>query len=332
MWNTACSDYKITNAPFGRDYLKEIADACHRSGLKLGFYFSQRDWVHPDYEPVDPSAAHAVGDPPFFEMNPGETLRVTDKHKRYIAYMHNAVRELMTNYGTVDLIWWDAAYYYGMYFEEMWESDKIEREVRQLQPHILINNRSSLPGDYDTPEGYIGMFQNDRPWESCMPLGDAWAWTGTVKDFRTALKQLLGCVCGDGNLLLSIGAMPDGCFDPPEIERIEQIGQWLGTYGESVYGTRGGPWLPGEWGGSCHKENMVYIHILEYPDDGVLLLDDLPVDISAYECLTGEDIYIERENGKMAIHIDKRGLENADIVIKLTTAEGTDLSTAIHTI
>lgn len=132
MWDTAYSDYKITNSPFSRDYLKELIDAFRSAGLKIGVYYSKRDWTHPDYEPVPTQDAVAIKTPSHFKMKDGKQWYLTEKHKRYQEYMFNTVRE--------------------------------------LQPHIIINNRAGLPGDYDTPEGHTGFFQNTRMWETCMPL------------------------------------------------------------------------------------------------------------------------------------------------------------------
>jgi alpha-L-fucosidase len=150
MWDTAFSDYKITKSPFGRDYLKELVDAAHAAKMPIGVYFSQRDWVHPDY---DPRGAY-----------PGRD------HKKYIEYQINAVRELLTKYGKIDILWFDAAWWGGMFKETDWDSERLYRVARDCQPNILINNRASIPGDFDTPEQHVGGFQAHRPWESCVTL------------------------------------------------------------------------------------------------------------------------------------------------------------------
>ena len=159
MWDTAYSDYKITNAPFGRDYLRELVDAFRAEGLKIGFYYSQRDWHHPDYEPVPVEDAFRLDEPPYFAMKAGKTWHLTEKQKRYQRYMYDTVRELMTDYGKIDVLWWDAEWCGGMFTEEMWNTGEVEAMARQLQPHIIINNRGSLPGDFDTPECHTGFFQ-----------------------------------------------------------------------------------------------------------------------------------------------------------------------------
>lgn len=317
LWDSKYSDYKITKAPFGRDYIKELVDECHAQNIKIGIYFSQRDWKHEDYEPVDPKKSHALPNAPFHELNEGESFEITDKHKKFIKYMHNVILELMTNYGKIDIFWWDAHYFNGMFLEEMWETNKIEREVRHLQPGIIINNRGSVPGDFDTPEGRVGMFQNHRPWETCMPLGPAWAWTGEkIKSFETVMHQFINCLCGDGNYLLSIGAMENGVFDKPEQERIRQIGAWLSKYGEAVYKTRGGPWMPENFGGSTHKENIAYLHILQY--EKRIFLPKLNNKLIHAEALTGEKVEISENDTDYVITLIKDDIENVDIIVKLT--------------
>lgn len=315
MWDTEYSDYKITNAPFGRDYLKEVLDAMRAEGLKVGVYYSQRDWVHPDYEPVDPKTCTVIPAPPYFEMNPGEEFRVTEKHKRYIEYMHNTVKELMTNYGKIDMLWWDACWWGGMFSAEMWDADRLEREVRKLQPGILINNRASLPGDFDTPECSIGFFQNNRPWETCMPLGQDWAWSDKeIKSFPVVLRQFLNCVCGDGNYLLSVGVKANGDFDTPEKTRFAQLGEWLEKYGESVYKTRGGPWRPGTWGGSTYRENIIYLQFLNPQSEDTLKLPFLGNRVMDMVSLNGHGVEMHQDEEWIAVHLTSDNKDDVETV------------------
>lgn len=319
MWDTAYSDYKITNSPFGRDYIRELVDACHEMGMKVGLYYSQRDWKHPDYEPIPPEVAEKIPPHQLFQYPEGATVRISEKHRRYIEYMHNTVRELMTNYGKIDVLWWDACWWGRMFWEEMWDADAIEREARRLQPHLLINNRASLPGDFDTPEGSVGFFQNSRPWETCMPLGPAWAWTGEeIKSFRTVLHQFINCVCGDGNYLLSIGAMPNGQFDAPEQNRIRELGAWLEKYGEAVYKTRGGPWLPGEWGGSTYRDTTAYLHLLNMVPGKPLVLPAIDARIQSAECLTDENLTVSQGENGVTVTLAPDQTPGDDMIIRLT--------------
>ncbi|MBM3854803.1 MAG: hypothetical protein FJ399_16900, partial [Verrucomicrobia bacterium] len=140
MFDTQASDYKITSplSPFRRDVVRELADACHAAGLKFGLYYSQPDWRHPD-------------------------AFTPDRHDRYLAYLKTQVRELLTNYGRLDILWFDGL---GKK-EEDYDGEAINRLARELQPHLLINNRNGLPEDFDTPEQRVGKYQDHRPWESC---------------------------------------------------------------------------------------------------------------------------------------------------------------------
>lgn len=294
MWDTQYSEHKITRSPYGKDYLRQLIDACRDKGLRIGIYYSQRDWYHPDYEPLQRDRFEkAGGHPPY--AAPGEKLPVSDRQRRYQKYMRDTVLELMTNYGKIDILWWDALWWGGMFQEEMWDSFALEQEVRRLQPHILINNRCSLPGDFDTPECTLGFYQKDRMWETCMPLASAWAWTGSdAKPLDEIITQLVSCVCGNGNYLLSLGCMGNGAFADSEQQRLTQIGDWLSRYGESLYDTTSGPWLPTEQYGAVFRGDTVYLHLfrgvgqvrLPQPDGNRIL---------SVKCLTGGSVRMETD-------------------------------------
>ena len=321
MWDTAHSEFKITNAPFGRDYLKELADACQREGMPFGVYYSQRDWHHPYYQPLDPEVTESSPTPPYWKSIEGAVRRAGPRHDRYIRYMHDTVRELMTGYGKIDILWWDALWWGGMYHADMWKSAEIEHEVRRLQPQILINNRASRPGDFDTPEQRLGMFQNDRPWESCISLGPHWAWSpGEVKSKQEIIRLLVGTASGDGNLLISTGARSDGAFDPQHAERLAEVGEWLDRYGHTIYGTRGGPWKPGTWGGSTHSGNTVYVHITSLPSDG-LVLPDLGRVIRGTALVTGQgSVSVTRSTDGVRITVPESARDPIDTIIRVDLA------------
>lgn len=275
MWDTAYSDFKITNTPFGRDYLKEIADACREAGMKFGVYYSQRDWYHPDYGPVDPEKSVQVSRR-VWEPKPGESSTMGDSHQQYLEYQFKVCQELSTKYGKLDIFWWDAAYWGGMFSAEMWDAEKLTRMIRDLQPGILMNNRTGVPGDFDTPEQRIGMFQNHRPWESCITLCKTWCYSDTpVKTPQQLVEMLTSTVVGDGNLLISWGPQWNGAFHPDQIEALREAGRWIKKNKEAIYGTRGGPWKPAQWGGSACRDNVVYLHIQSLPENKLLTLTGL---------------------------------------------------------
>ncbi len=322
MWDTAHSDFKITNSPFGRDYLKELADACRRANMPFGVYYSQRDWHHQAYQPLDPAITAPSPAPPYWKALGDASRRAGPRHDTYIRYLHDTVRELMTGYGKIDVLWWDALWWGGMYHADMWKSAEIEREVRQLQPQILINNRASLPGDFDTPEQRLGMFQDDRPWESCISLGPHWAWSpGEVKSKREIVRLLVRTASGDGNLLISTGSRSDGAFDPEQVRRLLEVGDWLERYGHTVYGTRGGPWKPGEWGGSTHAGSTAYLHVISWPADG-LVLPDLGRAIRDAALVTGEGpVSLTRGNGTLRISVAESARDPIDTIIRVGIAD-----------
>ena len=258
MWDTKLTDYSIMHTPFKRDVLKELADACHKAGMRFGIYYSQRDWYHPDY---------GIGD-----------------NQKYLAYMNGQVRELLTNYGQVDVIWWDS---YGRGdLVNFWRLDETFNLVKQLQPQIVMNNRLAVlggynrqpvpyRGDHDTPEQRLGSFQNRRPWESCMCLGDMHNWSyrpkAKAKPFSNSLKTLLGCATGDGNLLLDIAPDPQGVIPADQQQVLRELGAWLAKNGESIYGTRGGPYRNGPWGGATYRDRTIYLHIQKWVGDELTL-------------------------------------------------------------
>ena len=262
MWDTKLTTYSIMNTPFKRDVVGELADACHQAGMRFGLYYSPRDWHQPDY---------GVGD-----------------NTKYTTYMKGQLTELLTRYGRMDCLWFDG---FGAGDSiKCWHADEILALVRRLQPHIVINNRCanlwfpgnnppgvppSLAGDHDTPEGTIGAFQNNRPWETChmiinTPGGYAWSYRSdqtSLRPFSECIQMLAGCATGDGNLLLDVGPNALGEIPGDQAGRLREMGGWMRKNRESIYGTRGGPFHNGVWGGSTYKGNKVYLHVFKWDGD-----------------------------------------------------------------
>lgn len=291
MFDSKVTDYKITSpeSPYRKDVVRQLADACHEGGLAFGLYYSQPDWHHPDYR--------------------------TPNHARYVQYMHQQVRELMTNYGRVDILFFDGL---GGSAKD-WDAEPLFKSIRTLQPHIIINNRCGLPADYDTPEQQIGKMQTDRPWETCMTIGDQWAWkpNDRIKSLKQCLQTLIKCAGGDGNLLFNVGPMPDGRIEPRQVERLKEMGDWLREYGESIYGTRGGPFRRGAWGTATCKASTVYLHLLDPKLDPVVLP---PVDrkIVASRVLTGGTASVKQTDEGIAIRVPAADRKEIDTIVVLT--------------
>jgi alpha-L-fucosidase len=288
MFDSALTEYKITNSPFKRDVVAELAEACHESGIRLGFYYSPPDWYHPDYR--------------------------TENHARYIEFLHGQIRELCTNYGRLDIMWFDGL---GGKPED-WDSENLIKMVRTLQPHIIINNRAGPPADFDTPEQKVGAFQIDRPWESCITICRQWAWKpkDKMKSLEECVRLLVNCVGGDGNLLLNVGPMPSGEIEPRQVARLKEVGAWLGRYGESVYGTRGGPFKPGSWGASTHKDNTIYVHVFEW-NGSSLTLPSIDKKIVSSRLLTGGTAEVNQTDEGITIAVPSTQQLRIDTIIEL---------------
>jgi len=302
MFHTKLSDYSIAKSPFKRDVVKELVDACHAAGMKFGVYYSPRDWHHPDY---------GVGD-----------------NRKYIDYMNGQLRELLTNYGKIDILWFDS-YGYGD-LEKFWRIEETWNLVKSLQPQIIINNRLAILnqydkqphpyiGDWDTPEQSIGRMQIDRPWESCMCLvGGQWSWlpNGEMKGFDEVVRDLVSCATGDGNLLLDVGPMPTGEIEQRQAHRLKEVGDWLRTNGASIYGTHGGPFANGVWGGSTFAGNKVWVHLFNPP--GVIKLPKLNQKVVSHRSLTDDTYEMKDSDGRIVLSISKKKSQGPDAIVELT--------------
>ena len=312
FYKTKYSDFNITQTPYQKDFVREVIEACRMANVKVGVYFSQRDWYHPDYEPIDPAIVEKrLSTPPYYQLKPGEKLRSGKKHKRYLEYMFATVRELCTNYGKLDMFNFDAVSWGGMFTADMWEAERLTRMIRELQPGIIINNRASVPGDYDSPEQRIGMYQDSRMWETCMCLCDTWAYSPTrVKTAMEVFKNIQATAIGNGNLLMSWGMKWDGSWDEQQKQSLLGAGVWLKSYGDSIYKTHGGPWLPAEWGGSTYCGDRVYVHVFQTKKP--IQLAKIPgMKLSLACVMTGQDGVVFRE-GDDGYTIDAQQVRELD--------------------
>ncbi len=288
MFDSALTDYKITNSPFGRDVTRELANACHQANLRLGFYYSPPDWYHPDYR--------------------------TENHVRFLEYFHGQIRELCTHYGRLDILWFDGL---GGTARD-WNSEKLFPMIRSLQPRIIINNRAGLSADHDTPEQEIGKFQNTRPWESCITICNQWAWkpNDTMKSLKQCIDTLVRCAGGDGNLLFNVGPMPDGRIEPRQADRLREMGAWLRKYGKTIYSTRGGPFKPGQWGASTYRENQIFVHILKWQEP-ILTLPPLPCKVTGSSLITGGKLGFKQTDEAVEITVDPKDQDPIDTIVVL---------------
>ena len=300
LWDTKFTDHNIMNTPFKRDVVKELSAACKKQGIKFGAYYSVCDWHHPDFPLTSPG---------------GTVRRKKSNLDAYQQYLLNQIKELITNYGPLVTIWNDVPQ------EFSGRGAATIKMVRGLQPDILINDRTGDGGDYSTPEQTIGSFNISRPWESCMTVSahNAWAWGGStdgVKDLAACLKFLICAAGGDGNMLLNVGPTPEGEIAPEQANRIKEMGGWLHQYGESIYGTRGGPWKPTSQLVSTRKGDCVYLHVLNF-GDGTITLPALPKKTVSASLLTGGKVAMRQSQEGVSFTVAKADQQLIDTIIKL---------------
>ena len=257
MFRSAASPYNIYDAtPFRRDPLAELAEACRKQDMKLGFYYSQaQDWHHPGG-----AAAGGHWDP----AQGGDM----DAYLRDIA--EPQVRELLSNYGPLAILWWDTP------VDMTRERAETLLPLLQLQPGIITNNRlgGGFPGDSETPEQTIPAtgFQ-DRDWETCMTMNDTWgfkSYDDNWKSTETLLRNLVDIASKGGNYLLNVGPTAEGLIPQPSVERLEAIGRWMSVNGESIYATSASPFKRLPWGRCTQKPGKLYLHVFQWPEGGRL--------------------------------------------------------------
>jgi len=213
-FDTKLTDYCATKQGPRRDLVREYVEAARAEGLRVGFYYSLMDWHHPD-------GARCATD---------EAAR-----KRFVEYTHGLIRELLTNYGKIDILWYDVSWPLDA---KGWESERMNKMVFELQPDIIVNNRNKLPGDFSTPEQRIVAETNGRPWESCMTLNDSWGYQradDNWKSAKTIVRNLITCARDGGNYLLNIGPRPDGSVPEASVEALTEVGRWMETNGDTIY-------------------------------------------------------------------------------------------------
>jgi alpha-L-fucosidase len=248
-------DTKLTNycAPKqgpGRDLVREYVEAARAEGMHVGFYYSLMDWHHPD-------GARCATDP--------------EARKRFVEYTHGLIRELMTNYGKIDVLWYDVDWPLDA---AGWESERMNKMVFGLQPDIIVDNRNGLPGDFSTPEQEIVAEKGSRSWESCMTLNDSWGYQradDNWKSPKTVIRNLVSCSRDGGNYLLNIGPKPDGSIPEESVRVLSEVGQWMLRNGDTIHTTDRCQVHASEFAGFTRRGNTLYMHVYFWPGDTVAL-------------------------------------------------------------
>lgn len=332
LWDTKHSDWKITNTPYGKDIVKQIAEECRNQGIKLFFYYSLLDWYRSDYQ-----------------YETGRTGKGTGRTEKsdwnsYINFMKAQLTELLTDYGPVGGIWFDG------HWDQLendhdksnkskvdWKYDEIYTLIHKLQPSAMIGNNHHLmplPGEdfqmfeKDLPGGNTTGFggqavTSKMPLETCETINDSWGFNITDRNHKStkALVQYLVKAAGYGaNFLLNIGPMPDGTIQPEFTERLNGMGEWLKKNGQTIYGTKGGFIKPQSWGAITEKGNKVYIHLLDKQDK---MLMQIPYKIkSVKEFANGKSVKFEALKDGYIV-LDTRGIQvqEFDTILEMEVAK-----------
>jgi len=242
------TDYCAPKQGPGRDLVRGYVEAARAEGLRVGFYYSLMDWHHPD-------GARCATD--------------EEARRRFVEYTHGLICELMTNYGRIDVLWYDVAWPLDA---EGWESERMNRVVFQLQPDIIVNNRNKLPGDFSTPEQEVTPAQNGRAWESCMTINDSWGYQRADDDWKNSrriIQNLISCVRDGGNYLLNIGPRADGSIPEPEVRVLSEVGEWLGRNGEAIYHSDLCQPRRSNYASFTRRGSTLYMHVHFWPGDYV---------------------------------------------------------------
>ena len=275
MFKTKYSDYNVVDAsPFKRDIVKELADECHRQGIDIHFYYSHIDWQREDA----PLGRTGLG-----------TGRPVDKQNwnSYYTFMNNQLTELLTNYGKVGAIWFDGWWDQDQNPSFDWRLPEQYALIHRLQPACLIGNNHhhtpfegedfqmferDLPGE--NTAGLSGQSISQLPLETCETMNGMWGYKITDQNYKstkTLIHYLVKAAGRNANLLMNIGPQPDGCLPAVAVQRLKEMGEWMKTYGETIYGTRGGRVTPRDWGVTTEKDNKIFVHILNLKDRSLFL-------------------------------------------------------------
>lgn len=329
-WDTQQSDWKITNTPYGKDVLKQLADECHRQGMKLFLYYSLLDWSRSDYQ-----------------YETGKTGKGTGRTQKsdwesYIRFMKAQLTELLTNYGKVDGIWFDGHWDQldndhdkTLQSKVNWHYDEIYKLIHSLQPGCLISNNhhlSPLPGEdfqafeKDLPggntTGFGGAGVSALPLETCETMNDSWGFNITDKRYKSlkSLVQYLVKAAGyNANFLLNVGPMADGTIQPEFTDTLKALGRWMQANGETIYGTRGNVIPPKDWGVVTQKGKTVYLHILKKPEQpAYLFIPELKQKIArAFLFSSKKEIKVKQQPEGTFVYLDGVTLDEVDTILQL---------------
>lgn len=311
MWDSPSSYGNFTSAMYGakRDYVREYTDACRKAGLKVGLYYSPMDWRFPGY------------------FYPHELLENALLMKKQA---YGQIEELVSRYGKIDILWYDGSWLAHSGSDPdaawLWDPVKLNKMVRKYNPKTVINPRSGWEGDFNCDEGSHEITGKiiPGPWEKnlCICSGKSWGWIpeDPVMSFPDLIRMLVNVFIRGGNVLLNVGPDKNGVIPAEAVGRLKKTGAWMRQYGESVYGTSGGPFQPVDHVyGSTLKGNRIYLHILDFDAFQKQKLPPIGRKIVRASGLNGETVSFRQNAGEFSVRIDGRNDDTVDTVVLLET-------------
>jgi alpha-L-fucosidase len=319
MFDSSYTDYKITNTPYGKDVVKQLADACQARDMPLGFYYSPPDMHHTAFRDTAKLAK---------ENWNGEPAR--PQWPFYLDYMQLQLTELLTRYGPVALIWFD-----GLHHQEKYDGERFLELIHNLQPATLVNDRIGVPGNYQTPEQFVPNAiprkgvrfaatetsaqkeskelippQEDfQLWETCMTINKTWAYNANDREYKSAeflIRSLVEVASRGGNFLLNVGPQPDGLIQPEFQQRLRAIGDWLAVNGESIYGTTYGPVQNMKSVRTTAKRGKLFLHIFDWPSSP-LEINGLDMKVmSAHLHASGQSLKFRQAERRLQIDLPQQ--------------------------
>ena len=335
LFDTKASRWDMVDAtPYGKDLLKPLAEACRKHGIKLGFYYSHaQDWNNPGGAAARKVASEGWANPDsaridaYTEANSGhwDPAQTTKTMAQYIDEVAvPQVKEILTNYGDVAVLWWDTPTGMTDAFAEKLNA------LLKLQPNIITNDRlkrPNFPGDFKTPEQRIPNLSelDGKDWETCMTMNETWgykSWANNWKSLKTIIQNTVDIASKGGNYLLNVGPKADGTIPQESIDLLKGMGVWMKVNSESIYGTKASPFGLFTWGRCTKKENgkntILYFSVFEWPKDGKLIIPGLKNEIISAKFLANNAaLKTEKNNEGTVIAVPEKALDENATVIKV---------------